>query len=73
MEKISIDFPTVHFGRSRWTELLVDIRTPWKNGTTHVEFEPIDFIAKLAALVPPPGPTSPGLGRTPAKATPSGP
>jgi hypothetical protein len=30
------------------------LETPWKNGTTHVEFEPIDFIAKLAALVPPP-------------------
>jgi hypothetical protein len=30
------------------------LKTPWKNGTTHVEFEPIDFIAKLAALVPPP-------------------
>jgi hypothetical protein len=29
-------------------------KTPWRNGTTHVEFEPIDFIAKLAALVPPP-------------------
>ena len=27
---------------------------PWKNGTTHVNFEPVDFIAKLAALVPPP-------------------
>jgi len=30
------------------------LKTPWKNGSTHVEFEPIDFIAKLAALVPPP-------------------
>ena len=29
-----------------------ELNTPWKNGTTHVEFEPIDFIAKLAALVP---------------------
>lgn len=29
------------------------LKTPWKNGTTHVEFEPIDFIAKLAVLVPP--------------------
>jgi len=29
-----------------------ELKTPWKNGTTHVEFEPIDFIAKLAALVP---------------------
>lgn len=31
-----------------------ELWTPWKNGTTHVEFEPIEFIAKLAALVPPP-------------------
>ncbi len=27
---------------------------PWRNGTTHVEWDPVDFIAKLAALVPPP-------------------
>jgi hypothetical protein len=31
-----------------------ELKTPWRNGTTHVEFEPIDWIAKLAALVPPP-------------------
>jgi hypothetical protein len=31
-----------------------ELKTPWKNGTTHVEFEPVEFIAKLAALVPPP-------------------
>ena len=30
------------------------LKTPWRNGTTHVEFEPIEFMAKLAALVPPP-------------------
>jgi len=30
------------------------LKTPWKNGTTHVEFEPAEFIGKLAALVPPP-------------------
>ncbi len=30
------------------------LKTPWKNGTTHVEWDPVDFIAKLAALVPPP-------------------
>lgn len=30
------------------------LKTPWRNGTTHVEFEPIEFIAKLAALIPPP-------------------
>jgi len=26
----------------------------WRNSTTHVEFEPVEFIAKPAALVPPP-------------------
>ena len=29
-------------------------KTPYRDGTTHVIFEPLDFIAKLAALVPPP-------------------
>ena len=28
--------------------------TPWRDGTTHVVFEPLDFIARLAALVPKP-------------------
>ena len=31
-----------------------ELKTPWRNGTTHVEWEAVDFIAKLAALVPPP-------------------
>jgi len=30
------------------------LKTPWKNGTTHMEFEPVEFIAKVAALVSPP-------------------
>ncbi|MEI7100135.1 transposase, partial [Klebsiella pneumoniae] len=30
------------------------LKTPWRNGTTHVEWDAVDFIAKLAALVPPP-------------------
>jgi len=30
------------------------LKTPWQNGTTHVEWDAVDFIAKLAALVPPP-------------------
>ena len=29
------------------------LKTPWRNGTTHVEWDPVDFIAKLAALVLP--------------------
>jgi hypothetical protein len=30
------------------------LKTPYRDGTTHVIFEPLDFIAKLAALVPKP-------------------
>ena len=30
------------------------LKTPWHDGTTHVVFEPLDFVAKLAALVPRP-------------------
>ena len=27
-------------------------KTPFRDGTTQVAFEPVDFIARLAALVP---------------------
>ena len=37
------------------------LKTPYRDGTTHIIFEPLDFIAKLAALVPKP------LRVTPAK------
>jgi hypothetical protein len=30
------------------------LKTPYSDGTTQVIFEPLDFIAKLAALVPKP-------------------
>jgi hypothetical protein len=30
------------------------LKTPYRDGTTHVIFEPLDFIAKLAALIPKP-------------------
>jgi hypothetical protein len=30
------------------------LKTPYRDGTTHVIFEPIDFLSKLAALVPKP-------------------
>ena len=29
-----------------------ELKTSYRNGTTHVIFEPVDFIARLAALVP---------------------
>jgi len=31
-----------------------ELKTPYRDGTTHVIFEPVDFIAKLAALLPKP-------------------
>jgi hypothetical protein len=31
-----------------------ELKTPYRDGTTHVIFEPVDFIAELAALVPKP-------------------
>ena len=31
-----------------------EVKTPWRNGTTHVLFEPLDFISRLVALVPKP-------------------
>jgi hypothetical protein len=30
------------------------LKTPWRDGTTRIVLEPLDFIARLAALVPPP-------------------
>jgi len=30
------------------------LKTPYRDGTTHVIFEPLDFISRLAALVPKP-------------------
>ena len=30
------------------------LKTPWRNGTTHVVFEPLDFISRLVSLVPKP-------------------
>jgi hypothetical protein len=30
------------------------LKTPYRDGTTHVVLEPLDFIARLAALVPSP-------------------
>ena len=34
--------------------LLYRLKRRWPDGTSHMIFEPLDFVAKLAALVPPP-------------------
>ena len=31
-----------------------ELKTPYSNGTTHVIFEPLDFLSRLAAMVPAP-------------------
>ena len=36
-----------------------ELKTPWKNGTTHVEFEPVDFIARSPRWCRHHAPTSP--------------
>lgn len=36
-------------GQVRYT-----LKTPYRDGTTHMVFEPLDFMARLAALVPKP-------------------
>ncbi len=35
-------------------EVIYELKHPFKNGTTHFVFEPLEFLAKLAALVPRP-------------------
>lgn len=35
-------------------QLLYKMKSAWKDGTTHVSFSPLDFIARLVALIPPP-------------------
>jgi hypothetical protein len=37
---------------ARGIRACMHIKTPYRDGTTHVVFEPLDFIARLAALVP---------------------
>jgi hypothetical protein len=39
---------------SRHGRVLWELRRPWRDGTTHMVFEPLVFLERLAALVPPP-------------------
>ena len=34
--------------------LAFTLKTPWDDGTTHLVFEPMEFIGRLAAWAPPP-------------------
>jgi len=49
--------PPFAAGRLTWSRrgrLLYELRNPWRDGTTHVVFEPLVLLERLAALVPPP-------------------
>ncbi len=35
-------------------DVCLRLKTPWYDGTSHIVYEPLDFIAKLAALIPRP-------------------
>ena len=49
------------------------LKTPYRDGTTHVIFEPLDFMARLAALVPRPRVTnSPGANLNSRRLAPNG-
>jgi hypothetical protein len=43
-----------HLSLSSTGKVIYTLKTPYRDGTTQVAFEPVDFIARLAALVPKP-------------------
>ena len=45
---------TQRLSLTRQGDIRYTLKTPYRDGTTHVIFEPLDFIARLAALVPRP-------------------
>ena len=45
---------TKRLSLTRNGQVRYELKTPWRNGTTHVIFEPLDFISRLVALVPRP-------------------
>jgi hypothetical protein len=45
---------TKRLSLTRNGQIRYELKTPYSNGTTHVLFEPLDFIARLGALVPRP-------------------
>ncbi len=45
---------TKRLSLTRHGKVRYELKTPYDDGTTHVLFEPLDFISRLAALVPKP-------------------
>jgi hypothetical protein len=49
--------PALAFERVRYDEgnghVTLQLKTPWRDGTTHLRMSPLEFMQRLAALVPP--------------------
>jgi hypothetical protein len=45
---------TKRLSMTRNGQIRYELKTPWRNGTTHVIFEPLDFISRLVSLTPKP-------------------
>jgi hypothetical protein len=45
---------TKRLSLTRNGQVRYELKTPWRNGTTHIIFEPLDFVARLVSLVPKP-------------------
>lgn len=45
---------TQRLSMTRNGQVRYELKTPYANGTTHVIFEPLDFMYRLVALVPKP-------------------
>ena len=43
---------TKRLSLTRHGKVRYELKTPYSDGTTHLIFEPLDFMARLAALVP---------------------
>jgi len=56
-DSLTVQFPDGFVPRLSLTpggHVRYQLKTPYRDGTTHVLFEPLDFLARLAALVPKP-------------------
>ena len=54
--------PPVAQDRLAWTDdgqVRLELRRPWSDGTTHLLFDPVELLERLAALTPSRTPTSP--------------
>ena len=40
--------------RSAGGDVILTLKTPWRDGTSHLKFTPVEFLQRLAALVPRP-------------------